>query len=262
MFPRLPVPIFKTLPMSRRNQPYLPLYIQDFMTDEKLMLCSAEATGVYIRIMCLMHKSDDYGKILLRQNFRQTERQIENFATQLAVFLPYSKEIILRSLNELLSEKVLTIDNDLLVQKRMVKDNELSVTRALSGKKGAEKTNNKHKDFASAKITANSENEIDIENESDNVNKKDKKFDFKKSLVAYGFSEEDVTEWLAIRLKKKAINSERAYKQFIEQVEKTKADKQKIMKLILDKQWKGYESTWYEEPKQTEPTTQITRNFE
>ena len=46
--------------MSLRNQPYIPLYVQDFMTDERLNECSAAANGVYIRLMCLMHKSEEY----------------------------------------------------------------------------------------------------------------------------------------------------------------------------------------------------------
>jgi hypothetical protein len=66
--------------MALRDQPYIPLYIQDFLTDEKLIECSAQATGVYVRLMCIMHKSEDYGKILLRQKDKQKPKQIENFA--------------------------------------------------------------------------------------------------------------------------------------------------------------------------------------
>ena len=58
--------------MALRDQPYLPLYVQDFLTDEKLIECSASATGVYIRVMCIMHKSDPYGMILLKQKDKQT----------------------------------------------------------------------------------------------------------------------------------------------------------------------------------------------
>ncbi len=52
--------------MALRNQPYFPLYVQDFLTDEKLAECSAESTGVYIRLMCILHKSEEYGCILLK----------------------------------------------------------------------------------------------------------------------------------------------------------------------------------------------------
>jgi hypothetical protein len=68
--------------------------------------------------MCLMHKSDPYGKILLKQKFKQTPNQILNFASQLAIFFPYDRQLIERSLAELVGEDVLQIEGDLLVQKR------------------------------------------------------------------------------------------------------------------------------------------------
>jgi len=49
--------------MALRDQPYLPLYVQDFLTDEKLMECSAETTGVYIRLLCILHKQKEYGQM-------------------------------------------------------------------------------------------------------------------------------------------------------------------------------------------------------
>ena len=163
--------------MSLRNQPYLPLYVQDFMTDEKLSECSAESTGVYIRIMCLMHKSEEYGKILLKQKDKQKYNQIENFALKLAKHFPYDTEIIKRSLEELISENVIKIDGDYLIQKRMVSDNDLSEKRSKSGKKGGLKTKqtiNSQKEFASnfaqAKLQANYENEIEYENKDLNCN--------------------------------------------------------------------------------------------
>ncbi len=145
--------------MALRDQPYLPLYVQDFLTDEKLMECSASATGVYIRIMCVMHKSDPYGTILLRQKDKQTGQQITDFATKLARHFPYTLDSILLALEELLNEKCLFIEGDLLVQKRMVKDGELSLTRSKTGSQGGKATKEKHKKFALAKKAANTESE-------------------------------------------------------------------------------------------------------
>lgn len=160
--------------MALRDQPYLPLYVQDFLTDEKLANCSAESTGVYIRVMCLMHKSHDYGKILLRQKFKQTDRQILNFAKMLARQMPYEADVIERALTELVEEEVLFLDGDCLCQKRMIKDGEISDKRSKSGKKGAEKlhegkmqSGNFAKSFATAKAVANSEIENEYENESE-----------------------------------------------------------------------------------------------
>lgn len=178
--------------MSLRNQPYLPLYVQDFLSDEKLAECSAQSTGVYIRLLCIMHKSDEYGKILLKQKDKQTDKQIKNFALKLAKQMPYSENIITDSLEELIDEKVLTLEDDYLFQKRMVKDNNISEQRAISGKKGGDFAQAKLK----AKVQANYENEIEYED----VNKKrtilnEKKYlDFKKYLIddilnIFGFSE-------------------------------------------------------------------------
>lgn len=154
--------------MALRDQPYLPLYVQDFLTDEKLMECSASATGIYIRLLCIMHKSEEYGVILLKQKDKQTDNQIKNFAIKLAKYLPYSTEEIISGISELLTEGVLQNGGDKLSQKRMIKDNDISVKRAESGKKGGIKTQ-----FAKAKEEAtheaNSETETETETIIDNV---------------------------------------------------------------------------------------------
>lgn len=150
--------------MALRDQPYMPLYVQDYLTDEKLNECSASTQGIYIKIMCIMHKSEEYGCILLEQKYKQTDNQIKNFALKLVKHLPFSETEIFNAITELLNEKVLHICEDKIYQKRMVKDNELSLKRSESGKKGGKKSQ-----FAKAKSEANnqanSEYEYEYENE-------------------------------------------------------------------------------------------------
>jgi len=148
--------------MARKDLPYLPLYVQDFLTDEKLMECSATSTGVYVRIMCVLHKSLPYGKILLKQKDKQTNDQIKNFALKLAKYLPYDLVVVVEALKELLSEDVLQIEGDYLVQKRMVNDGILSLKRSESGRKGGLSQNYFAKAKIEAKVEANSD--IDIDN--------------------------------------------------------------------------------------------------
>ena len=69
-------------------------------------------------------------------------------------------------------------------------------------------------------------------------------FNFKKAMLAEGFAPELVDEWLKIRKAKKAINSERAFNTFIEQVQKTGQDKNAILERVVQKQWKGFEASW------------------
>jgi hypothetical protein len=157
--------------MALRDQPYLPLYVQDFLTDEKLMECSASATGIYIRLICIMHKSNEYGVILLKQKDKQTDNQIKNFALKLAKYLPYSTDEIMAGLSELLNEGVLQNGGDKLSQKRMVKDNEISLVRSDAGKKGY---------LAKAKGVAKPQAKPENENEDEDVNED-------KIIIDYGF---------------------------------------------------------------------------
>lgn len=156
--------------MALRDQPYIPLYIQDIMTDEKLNECCAATHGIYIKgIMCLMHKSEEYGKILLKQKFKQEESMSMNFALQVAKHLPYSVPEIEAAISELVSEGVCFFDGEYLCQKRMIKDNEISLLRSISGKKGGIKTQEIASTFAKAKNEANDQANSEYENEIENV---------------------------------------------------------------------------------------------
>jgi len=133
----------------------LPLYVQDFLNDEKLLECSASATGVYIRLMCMMHKSDTYGKIAIKPRdlslFGGIE-PLEQFASQLVRHMPYEKNEILKALKELVGEGVVYVDGNYLCQKRMIRDSEISEKRAEAGRRGSSITN---KRFDAANDAAN-----------------------------------------------------------------------------------------------------------
>lgn len=186
--------------MTLREQPYLPLYVQDFLCDEKLANCSAAATGVYIRLMCLLHKSEFYGRFILsesdkrkakskqteKQTTKQSIKQIESnafvFAFKLQRFMPYQSDEIANALIELEEEGVITIDENEITQKRMVRDGELSKKRSLSGGLGgkAKKKEKQNKSKEGSKIEskeesknkANAENEYEYENEYINIDNK------------------------------------------------------------------------------------------
>jgi hypothetical protein len=145
--------------MALTDQPYLPLYVRDWLSNLKLKTCKAETHGIMINIMCLMHLSDDYGKIWLNAKYKQTDKQNINFAIQLSKFLPFDKEEIERGLTELLFEKIITIEDDFLVCKRMVNDGQLSIKRCNIGREGGLKTQRKQSEIK-AKLQANDEASI------------------------------------------------------------------------------------------------------
>jgi flagellar motility protein MotE (MotC chaperone) len=155
--------------MALRDQPYIPFYVQDFMTDEKLRECEPETIGVYVFMMCLFHKSTEYGKILLNQKDKQTDNQIHNFAFKVGKHIPWRDSVIILALEELLEYEVVEIKGDSIVQKRMVSDNILSIKRSKAGKKGGKvskelaQANNRPKEGAKAK--ANSESEYEVDND-------------------------------------------------------------------------------------------------
>lgn len=190
--------------MALRDQPYLPLYIEDFLTDEKLNECSPSAQGVYIKLMCIMHKSEVYGTILLDQKYKQTDDQIKNFALKLVKHLPFSEQVIYDALTELKNEKVLMFEDGKFWQKRMVKDNDISLKRSDAGQKGGFASN-----FArpkeEPKSAANSEYVNDIVIYLNKVTNKDYKSNTRKTVqlisarLNEGFSVDDFKKVIDIK---------------------------------------------------------------
>jgi hypothetical protein len=165
--------------MALIDQPYLPLYVDDWMNNSKLKLCTPGAHGLMVSIMCLMHKSESYGVILLKQKFKQTDKQELNFATQIAKLSSFDLLEIEKSFYELLDEKVLKIEGEKLICFRMVKDADISNKRALSGKSGGKKTQTSIKNFAKPKVEANTGIVNEDVNEDDiDKNEKAKKAKF------------------------------------------------------------------------------------
>ena len=233
--------------MSLQNSPYLPLYVKDFMSDEKLAECSASANGVYIRLMCILHKSELYGKILLREKYKTSSNACMNFASMLVRHMPYSMSEIHDGLEELLDNKIIEIEGDYLLQKRMVKDGELSEKRAVAGQKGGKKSlgfcssksQSKTQSKSTSKSEANSEDENDIENEN-NI----KKFSFLKELVAIGVERKIAEEWLKVRKNKKLTQTETAFRKTKAEIDKSGRNANDCITLCVERSWGGFKAEW------------------
>lgn len=211
--------------MALRDQPYLPLYIQDFLTDEKLMECSASSLGIYIKIMCILHKQEEYGVLLLKQKDKQSDKQILNFASKIAKSMPYDQMSVSVALTELIEERVLIVEGDRLLQKRMMKDGLISDERSKAGKKGGKETQSKtgkSDKFAKAKIEANSEYEIEYENEV--VNKIMSFFNF--SQVTHHKKFVECTTFVKVLTKNKTVEH---FKKQFESYKKLKSENSKYV---------------------------------
>ena len=202
--------------MALRDQPYIQLYVQDFLADEKLNECSAESVGVYIMLMCVMHKSKDYGAILLKQKDQQSGSIISDFALKLTKHLPFDAATIERSLIELLEEGVIEIEGEKLFQRRMVRDGELSNKRSAAGKSRANNTGDKnllqqnHQQNSSKSISktqASLEQEKEIKKEKE----KEKEINKEKENAAHDMTLDSfsdvlkpvVEEWLKYKQEKR-----------------------------------------------------------
>ena len=75
-------------------------------------------------------------------------------------------------------------------------------------------------------------------------------FNFKQAMLSAGFAADLTEDWLKIRKAKKAVNSERAFKIFLDQVQRTGQDKNAILALVVQKQWKGFEASWVQSAQQ------------
>lgn len=82
------------------------------------------------------------------------------------------------------------------------------------------------------------------ETDSDVLLSKEPKFDFFKKMKELGFEEKYVDEFKIIRKSKKAVNSELALTKILNEIEKSGIEKNECLKIICEKQWKGFEAEW------------------
>lgn len=71
-----------------------------------------------------------------------------------------------------------------------------------------------------------------------------KKYNFKTSLLKYGFKKDLVEDWLKVRKTKRASNTETAFNKFIKQVEATGKDKNEVLEICVEKSWSGFQADW------------------
>jgi len=86
----------------------------------------------------------------------------------------------------------------------------------------------------------------DSDSDSDIDNKEEVKvFNFKKSLIDLGIEEKIVSDWLAVRRKKKGANTETAFNAIKKQIELSGVIANDCIKRAVEKSWCGFEAEWY-----------------
>lgn len=106
------------------------------------------------------------------------------------------------------------------------------------------------------KSTVQSNDSIDIQlyNDTNLQYNKDTPlaFSFYHELLKLGCEKQLVSDWLAVRKKKKLTNTETALKGFLKQVDKSGYSLNEILVKCIEKSWGGFEADWYKKEKRTE----------
>jgi hypothetical protein len=70
------------------------------------------------------------------------------------------------------------------------------------------------------------------------------KFDFKKSLLSLGIQKSIVEDWLKIRKKKSAVNSETAFNLITKEINKTNLSANDCISECVMRSWSGFKAEW------------------
>ena len=78
------------------------------------------------------------------------------------------------------------------------------------------------------------------------IKKEKEVFNFRKSLIAFGFNEKLVDDWMKVRKTKKATNTETALNSFLNECKRSNLENDSILQLCIERDWKGFKNEWLE----------------
>lgn len=86
-------------------------------------------------------------------------------------------------------------------------------------------------------------------------------FDFKKELLDYLGNKQLAEDWMKVRIKKKASNTQTSFQGLLREVEKSGKTPQECIRIAVERDWKGFRAEWITEasnPKDTSAGKQFT----
>src|SRR5260370_26598637 len=110
--------------------PYFPFYPDDWLSDEKARLCSIAARGLWIDMLCLMHKCDRRGYLQQANGKPLTLEQLSRITSGC------STEEVGNLLQELITSGAASVnEHGVIFSRRMVRDEQLRVIRSEAARK-------------------------------------------------------------------------------------------------------------------------------
>ena len=114
--------------MRQACNPWMKFYPSDWRGDETLSVCSIGARGLWVEILCIMHKAEPYGHLVMRNGASPSIKQI-------ALLTRISEEEVSVLLHELEEAAVFNRTHDgVIFSRRMVRDEQ----KRNEGKEAAE----------------------------------------------------------------------------------------------------------------------------
>ena len=89
-------------------------------------------------------------------------------------------------------------------------------------------------------------------------NNKDKRFDFKKSLIEIGVSTEVVEDWMQVRKAKRASNTETAFKRIKNEIDKSGLSANECITIAVARSWQGFQADWVVNQQRQRPTERVS----
>lgn len=86
-----------------------------------------------------------------------------------------------------------------------------------------------------------------------NKNKKDVRFDFKKSLLEIGVTPQVAEDWLKVRKAKKAANTETAFKRIKKEIELSGLSADECITIAVERSWQGFKAEWVDNYRRQQP---------
>ena len=152
------------------------------------------------------------------------------------------------------------------IRQSLKRDLEKYERTRMKNKENAEKRWNKNNATVCDRIPPNAKNadsdnvsDSDSDSDSDNVSDKEKEinntpsaFSFYNELLKLGAEKQLISDWLAVRKKKKLTNTQTALKGFLNQVDKSGNSLNDVLTKCIEKSWGGFEADWFKKEKRTE----------
>jgi hypothetical protein len=118
-------------------RPSFPFYVDDWLSDPNLKMCSMEARGMWIDLLCLMWRAPERGTL----TYMDAEANVKQMTTKhIAKLVGEDTATIARCIKELDYNGVFSKSSGTKIySRRMVRDAHISEVRAEAGRKGGSK---------------------------------------------------------------------------------------------------------------------------